>query len=288
MYAFVAILRSESIGLQIELQMPAGLITDWTIEEVQSWLGSVALGSLKTAFKERGINGTRMLSLGQEGRDELGFTPRKTALFEKKLDEQKFKIMLREREMKKKIIAAATKPPPKPKSKQVPSNSAYGPYSPPGSEKGSDYNDHREMRAGKRVVKGLPAISRDSSGWNSSVLTSQPRIVPRDNEPWRTKEELRQRRSLQMQEEEALYEQITRKQLQQNSIEKSSRNPGSSHSFFSRQQVGFNSDPSGHHSRFEQYENDFEQESQRSQEYESDRSERAFSTCVFHSTFLIF
>ena len=81
--------------------MPAGLITDWTIEEVQSWLGSVALGSLKTAFKERGINGTRMLSMGQEGREELGFTPRKTALFEKKLDEQKFKIMLREREMKK-------------------------------------------------------------------------------------------------------------------------------------------------------------------------------------------
>ena len=70
--------------------MPAGLITDWTIEEVQSWLGSVALGSLKSAFKERGINGTRMLSMGQEERDELGFTPRKSALFEKKLTAEAF------------------------------------------------------------------------------------------------------------------------------------------------------------------------------------------------------
>jgi hypothetical protein len=254
--------------------MPAGLITDWTIEEVQSWLGSVALGSLKTAFKERGINGTRMLSMGQEGREELGFTPRKTALFEKKLDEQKFKIMLREREMKKKVIAAATRPPPKPKSKQVPSNSAYAPYSPPGSERGTDYNDPRDMRGGKQVGKGLPAISRDSSGWNSSVLTSQQKIVPRDNEPWRTKEELRQRRSLQIQEEEALYDRLTSKQFRQ----KSTRAPNSSHSHSSHYQGGSKSDPPGHNSRFEQYENDFEQDSHRSQDYESDRSERTFES----------
>jgi hypothetical protein len=261
--------------------MPAGLITDWTIEEVQSWLGSVALGSLKTAFKERGINGTRMLSLGQEGRDELGFTPRKTALFERKLDEQKFKIMIRERDLKKKIIAAATKPPPTPKSKQIPSKSAYGPYSPPGSEHGSDHNDNREIRGGKRIGKGLPAISRDSSGWNSSVLTYQPKFVPRDNEPWRTKEELRQRRSLQIQEEEALYEQLTSKQFRQNSAEMASRTPSSSHSFSSRNPGRLNSDVAGHHSRFENYENDFEQESQRSQDYESDRSERTFSSNSF-------
>jgi hypothetical protein len=248
--------------------MPAGLITDWTIEEVQSWLGSVALGSLKTAFKERGINGTRLLSMGQEERNELGFTPRKSALFEKKLDEQKFKIMLREREMKKKIIAAATKPPPKPKSRQIPSNSAHAPYSPPGSEHGADYTDSRESRGGKRVEKGLPAISRDSSGWNSSVLTSQAKVVPRDNEPWRTKEELRQRRALQIQEEEALYERITSRQFRQNSHEKSSRAPNSSNVF-----SGSNSDPMGRRSRSDQYENDFHQDSQRSQDDDSDYSE---------------
>jgi len=252
--------------------MPAGLITDWTIEEVQSWLGSVALGSLKNAFKERGINGTRMLSMGQDERAELGFTPRKSALYEKKLDEQKFKIMLREREMKKKIIAAATKPPPKPKSKQIPSNSAYGPYSPPGSEHGMDYADSRDARGGKRVGKGLPAISRDSmGGWNSSVLTAQPRVVPRDNEPWRTKEELRQRRALQIQEEEELYERITSKQFRQGGLEKSSRALKSSQLRSNLHEGGSNSD-----SRFDHYENDFEHDSQRSQEYESDHSEREF------------
>jgi hypothetical protein len=257
--------------------MPAGLITDWTIEEVQSWLGSVALGSLKSAFKDRGINGTRMLSMGQEEREELGFTPRKSALFEKKLDEQKFKIMLREREMKKKIIAAATKPPPKPKSKQLPSNSAYAPYSPPGSEQGNEYTDSREPRGGKRLGKGLPSISRDSAGWNSSVLTSQPRVVPRDNEPWRTKEELRTRRALQIQEEEALYERLSGKQFRQHGDERSSRTSKSSHALSSRMEGTSNSDPSLHRSRLDQYENDFQQDSHRSQDYDSDFSERECS-----------
>jgi hypothetical protein len=257
--------------------MPAGLITDWTIEEVQSWLGSIALGSLKLAFKERGVNGTRMLSMGQEERTELGFTPRKSALFEKKLDEQKFKIMLREREIKRKVIAAATKPRPKPKSKQIPSNSAHAPYSPPGSEQGTDYMDSQETRGGKRLGKGLPAISRDSMGWNSSVLTSQAKVVPRDNEPWRTKEDLRQRRALQIQEEEALYERLSNKQLRQHSHEKSSRGQNSSHMFSRSKEGTSNSDPSGSHSRSDHYENDFQQDSHRSQDYDSDYSESMHS-----------
>jgi hypothetical protein len=260
------------------LPMPAGLITDWTIEEVQNWLGSVALGSLKTAFKERGIDGTRMLALGVDERLEVGFTPRKAALFEKKLDEQKFKIMLRDREIKKKLIAAASKPPPKPKTKQIPSKSAYSPYSPPGSERGSDYADPRDVR-GRRVEKGLPSISRDTGGWNSSVVTSQQKFVPRDNEPWKTKEELRQRRARQVQEEEALLAHLASKQLRQSGQEQFPRGSHGSRAHSGRNDSVFNSDAQGSHSRFDQYENDFERESHHSQSFddESDHSERMFS-----------
>jgi hypothetical protein len=267
--------------------MPAGLITDWTIEEVQSWLGSIALGSLKPAFKERGIDGTRMLELGHEERFEVGFTPRKAALFEKKLDEQKFKIMLREREVKKKLIAAASKPPPKPKAKQIPSKSASSPYSPPGSVHGSDHADRRDARGGRTVEKGLPSISRDSGGWNSSVVTSQTRVVPRDNEPWKTKEDLRHRRARQIQEEEALLAHLASKQLRYNSQEQFSRGSHGSHAHSSRNEGGISSDPSGSHSRFDHYESDFERGSHHSQsfDYESDHSERMFYLiCLWSSS----
>jgi hypothetical protein len=219
-----------------------------------------------------------MLSLGQEERNEVGFTPRKAALFEKKLDEQKFKIMLREREIKKKMIAAATKPPIRPKSKQIPSNSAYAPYSPPGSEHGTDYNDSREIRGGKKGGKGLPSLSRESMSWNSSVLTSQPKIIPRDNEPWRTKEELRQRRALQIQEEEALYEQLATKQLREHSIQRSSTASSSVQNPSRRKEGRINLNPQEYHSRIDQYENDFERDSHHSQslDYESDQSDSSY------------